>query len=80
MGNQYGWIIFIVVFICLSLLIAINSPIQVVNAAVLTLQNNNNWTINANGYIDGLRFSYTPQGSLTGTIFGDRIIGFLGSQ
>ena len=76
MGNQYGWIIFIVAFICLSLLIAINFPLQVVNAAGLTLQNNNNWTVNANGYIEGLRFSYTPEGSVIGTIFGDRIIGF----
>ena len=74
MGNQYGWIIFIVASICLSLFIAINSPIQVVNATVLTLQNN--WTLNANGHIDILRFSYTPEGSVTGTIFGDRIIGF----
>lgn len=77
MGNQYGWIIFIVASICLSLLIAINSTIQVVNAAVLTLQNNNNWTLNANGHIDGLRFSYTSQGSVSGIMFDDdRILGF----
>ena len=76
MGNQYGWIIFIAASICLSLLIAINFPIQVVNAAVLTLQNNNNWTLNANGHQDALRFSYTPQGSVSGIMYDDRIIGF----
>ena len=79
MANQYVWIIFIVASICLTLLIAINFHIQVVNAAVLTLQNNDNWTLNANGHINILRFSYTPQGSVSGTMFGDRIIRFLGS-
>jgi hypothetical protein len=76
MDNQYGWIIFIVASICLSLLISINFPIQVVNAAVLTLQNDNNWTVNANGHQDTLRFSYTSQGSVSGFMYGDRIIGF----
>ena len=76
MGSQYGGIIFIVSSICLSLLIFINFPIQGVNAAVLTLQNNNNWTVNANGHQDTLRFSYTPQGSVSGIMYDDRIIGF----
>ena len=76
MANQYVWIIFIVASICLTLLIAINFHIQVVNAAVLTLQNNNNWTLNANGHMFNFRFSYTPQGSVSGTMFDERIIGF----
>ena len=76
MGNQYVWIIFIVSSICLTLLIAINFPIQGVNAAGRTLQNNNNWTLNANGHMFNFRFSYTPEGSVSGFMFGERIIGF----
>jgi hypothetical protein len=76
MDNQYGWIIFIVSTICLSVLITINLSLQVINAAVLTLQNGATWTVNGNGHIDKLTFSYTPQGSISGTMYGDRIIGF----
>lgn len=76
MEIQFRWIIFILTTFCLSLLIAINLPLQVVNAEVL--KNGATWTLNGNGHIGKLIVSYTTQGSVTGSIYNpnEQIIGF----
>lgn len=74
MENRKSWIFFIALSICLLLIIAINVSIQDVNAEVL--KNGAEWKVNGNGHIDKLTFSYNTNGGVSGTMYGDRIIGF----